>query len=75
MTALMYLCPIIYTMSFLPERVQKIVMLNPLTHFLIIFRECVLYEENISIKNSWSWCVGNIYYAGNRNLCFWKETG
>ena len=50
LTALMYLCPIIYTMSFLPERVQKIVMLNPLTHFLIIFRECVLYEENISIK-------------------------
>ena len=42
--------PIIYTMSFLPERVQNIVMLNPLTHFLIIFRECVLYEENISIK-------------------------
>lgn len=50
LTALMYLCPIIYTMSFLPGRVQKIVMLNPLTHFLIIFRECVLYGENISIK-------------------------
>lgn len=29
---------------------SKDVMLNPLTHFLIIFRECVLYEENISIK-------------------------
>ena len=50
LTAHRYLCPIIYTMSFLPERVQNIVMLNPLTHFLIIFRECVLYEENISIK-------------------------
>ena len=50
LTAVMYLCPIIYAMSFLPEQVQKIVMLNPLTHFLIIFRECVLYGENISIK-------------------------
>ena len=50
LTAIMYLCPVIYTMSFLPEQVQKIVMLNPLTHFLIIFRECVLYGKNISIK-------------------------
>ena len=25
-------------------------MLNPLTHFLIIFRECVLYGENIPVK-------------------------
>ena len=50
LTAVMYLCPIIYVMSFLPEQVQKIVMLNPLTHFLIIFRGCVLYGENIPAK-------------------------
>lgn len=42
LTGLMYLCPIIYTMSFLPPKIQIIVLLNPLTDILIMFRNAML---------------------------------
>lgn len=38
-TGLMYLTPVIYPMSMLPETIKKIVMLNPLTNYLIMFRD------------------------------------
>lgn len=38
-TGFMYLTPVIYPMSILPETMQKIVMLNPLTNYLIMFRD------------------------------------
>jgi len=44
MTALVYLMPVIYTMSFLPRKVYMIVMANPLTNILIMFRNVVLYD-------------------------------
>ena len=45
LTALMYLTPIIYPMSLLPEKVRIIVNLNPLTGILNIFREVMMYNR------------------------------
>lgn len=53
-TAWMYLTPIIYPMSMLPDNIRTIVGLNPLTMFVENFRAYVLYlkmptlEENLS---------------------------
>lgn len=43
-TALMYLTPVIYSISLLPETIKKIVMLNPLTNILIMFRNIMMYN-------------------------------
>lgn len=45
-TALMYLTPVIYPMSILPEWLRPIVRANPVTNILMIFREVML-------NNSW----------------------
>ena len=44
LTGLMYLTPIIYPISMLPEWVKKSVNLNPLTGILNIFRNVVIYN-------------------------------
>ena len=41
-TALMYLTPVIYPMNILPEMIKKIVLLNPITNYLIMFRDVML---------------------------------
>ena len=41
-TALMYLTPVIYPMNILPETIKKIVLLNPITNYLIMFRDVML---------------------------------
>ena len=41
-TALMYLTPVIYPMTILPEWLEKIVLLNPITNILIMFRDVML---------------------------------
>lgn len=50
-TAIMYLTPIIYPMSMLPDAVMKIVMLNPLTNLVIMFRNLALDGVMPSIAN------------------------
>ena len=42
-TALMYLTPVIYPMSILPEWLEKIVLLNPITNILMMFRNLMIY--------------------------------
>ncbi len=42
-TALMYLTPVIYPMSILPSWLEKIVLLNPITNILIMFRDFMIY--------------------------------
>ena len=42
-TGLMYLTPVIYPMSILTETIEKIVMLNPITNYLIMFRDVIFY--------------------------------
>lgn len=41
-TALMYLTPVIYPMNILPETIKKIVLLNPVTNYLIMFRDVMM---------------------------------
>lgn len=41
-TALMYLTPVIYPISILPGWLKKIVMLNPITNILMMFRDVML---------------------------------
>lgn len=43
-TALMYLTPVIYPMSILPEWLEPIVRLNPITNILQMFRNVMLYN-------------------------------
>lgn len=38
-TGLMYLTPVIYPMSMLPDTIRTLVMINPLTNYLLIFRD------------------------------------
>ncbi len=42
MTGLMYLTPVIYPMSILPDWLYKVVMLNPVTNYLEMFRGCMM---------------------------------
>lgn len=42
-TALLYLTPVIYTITFLPAKVRMIVMLNPITNYVLMFREVMMY--------------------------------
>lgn len=57
-TALMYLTPVIYPMSALPDWVQKIVSLNPLTGILNMFRGVTIYNTLPDIKDLFiSFCV------------------
>lgn len=44
LTALTYLTPVIYPMSILPSWLYKIVMLNPLTNILIMFRNVMIND-------------------------------
>lgn len=50
-TALMYLTPVIYTMSILPEWLEPIVRYNPITNILLMFREVMLYNSMINLKS------------------------
>lgn len=45
-TGLMYLTPVIYPMSMLPDFICKIVMLNPLTNYLLMFRD-VMFNQTL----------------------------
>ena len=38
-TGLMYLTPVIYPITMLPDLIRKIVMLNPITNYLLMFRD------------------------------------
>ncbi|MBU3874730.1 ABC transporter permease [Faecalicatena sp. AGMB00832] len=50
-TALLYLTPVIYPMSILPTWLYKIVMLNPITNIMIMFRSVMLNNTVFSISS------------------------
>lgn len=54
-TGLMYLTPVIYPISILPDSIRFIVMLNPLTNYLIMFRD---FMFNASFPSLSSMAVG-----------------
>lgn len=43
-TGLMYLTPVIYPMSMLPAKIRVIVLMNPLTNYLEMFRDLAFYN-------------------------------
>lgn len=45
MTALMYLTPIFYPLSIIPEKLRFIVSMNPMQHYVKCFRAIVIYGE------------------------------
>ena len=51
LTALTYLTPVIYPMSILPSWLYKIVMLNPLTNILIMFRNVMINNTVFDLKS------------------------
>ena len=57
LTAWMYLTPIIYPQSMLPENVSKWIQLNPMVHLVQFFRDLVMYGKIPSIEN-WLLCFG-----------------
>lgn len=50
LVAWMYLTPIFYPMSMVPDMVKSIIYLNPLYYFIELFREIVLYGQLPSIQ-------------------------
>lgn len=59
-TALMYLTPIFYPISSIPEQIQPLIRLNPLYQFIFCFRQIVLYGRLPTWQNttvSCAWCI------------------
>lgn len=50
LSAWMYLTPIMYPFSMVPDYVKKFILLNPMYYFVEIFRQIVLYGEVPSIE-------------------------
>lgn len=50
-TALLYLTPVIYPMSILPPWLNKVVMLNPITNLLLMFRDVMLDNTMFSLPS------------------------
>lgn len=50
-TGLMYLTPVIYPMSILPNGIKRIVLLNPLTNFLQMFRDVMFNASYLKLTD------------------------
>ena len=42
-TALMYMTPVIYPMNILPDWLSRVVMINPITNMVMMFRDTIMY--------------------------------
>lgn len=56
-TALMYLTPVIYPMSILPQWMVYVVWANPITNYLDMFRDLMLYN---SLPHLWQLGLGAV---------------
>ena len=74
-TAWMYLTPIFYPISAIPEEIRPLIQLNPLCLFITAFREIVLYGQLPGWENtilSLGWCLAALVVGG---LLFKREQG
>ena len=55
--AWMYMTPIFYDMSILPQNVQTVITLNPMYHYITFFRELVVYGQFPGAE-IWGMCLG-----------------
>lgn len=67
-TGLMYLTPVIYPMSILPDVIRKIVLLNPLTNYLIMFRDVMF---NATLPSFGAMMIGLVEMALAIGLGLW----
>ena len=54
----MYATPLFYPITALPETLQKLMKLNPLYHYINLFRNLMMYG-NIPGPNTWIACIGS----------------
>jgi ABC-type polysaccharide/polyol phosphate export permease len=52
----MYLSAIFYPVSILPEKFKALITLNPVYHFITLFRAC-LYDDTIPKTEHMVWCL------------------
>lgn len=72
-TALMYLTPVIYPMSIIPVWLKKIVLLNPITNILIMFRDVMLNNTIPSLSSILLAIVEVIVVMGVGLYVFYKR--
>lgn len=72
-TALMYLTPVIYPMNILPDWLTKIVLLNPITNMVMMFRDTVMYNTIPGISNILVALVESVIMLGIGMLVFYKN--
>lgn len=47
---LFYLLPVIYHIKKMPVKIRPFIRVNPLYHMIELFRQCILYSENMNLK-------------------------
>lgn len=72
-TGLMYLTPVIYPMSMLPTTIKTIVMLNPLTNYLIMFRDVMFNHTMFSLSDVMIGLVEMVLALGIGFWVFYKK--
>ncbi len=73
LTALTYLTPVIYPMSILPSWLYKIVMLNPLTNILIMFRNVMINDTIFDLPSLIIAAVETLVFLGIGLYVFYKN--
>lgn len=68
----MYVTPIFYPITALPEMVAKLLQLNPIYHYISFFRELVLYGT-IPALGSWLWCAGFALASGVLGMWIFRK--
>lgn len=68
-----YLTPIFYPISILPDKVAFIVNMNPLTQFIKMLRECVLYGNIPSLSSNITCMVISIVSLLVGLYCFYRK--
>jgi len=72
LTAWMYLTPIIYPVDALPERVMKLIQLNPLYHYVTYFRDVMMYGRVPGLMENLI-CIGiSLFFLGIGLMVFKK---
>jgi len=67
LTALFYLVPIFYSITIVPEKIQKILFLNPLTNIIIYAREVLIYGNVINWESLFFLLGATMIWSG---FCF-----
>ena len=72
-TALLYLTPVIYPMSILPSWLYKVVMLNPITNILMMFRDVMLENTIFNMTSLMIAIIESVLSLGIGLYIFYKN--